>query len=308
MIEGNVTLDGNGYRVFRAFAGERAPGEISRALLYALIDGRMNRNSHDEPLISERLLPRSNSRAPARRAGARLAPNDPLKRHDAADRFTAVHELESVVDLLDRHHMGDEVVDIDLLVHVPVDNARHLGTATDTAECRAFPDAPGDELERPGADFLAGAGDANNHRYAPATMRALERLTHEVDITHALEAVIGPTVGECNQVRDEVTSNFLGIDEVRHAELVRERLSFRVDVDTNDLVRANHMRALNHIQSDTAQAKYHDVGPGFDLRSVQNHADAGRNPAADVTDLLKRGVLADLGKRNLRQHGVVGKR
>jgi hypothetical protein len=42
MIEGNVTLNADGHRVLSTFAGERAAGEIRRALLDALINGRMN--------------------------------------------------------------------------------------------------------------------------------------------------------------------------------------------------------------------------------------------------------------------------
>jgi hypothetical protein len=72
MIEGNVAFDGDRHRVLCAFAGKRAAGEIRRALLYALINGRMNRNSHDEPLSLKRLLRMSNPLSPAAFAGGGL--------------------------------------------------------------------------------------------------------------------------------------------------------------------------------------------------------------------------------------------
>jgi len=137
--------------------------------------------------------------------------------------------------------------------------------AADPAERRALPHPPGDELERPSADLLAGAGDTDDHRDTPAAMGAFERLTHEVDIAHTLEAIVGAAVGERNQVRDEIAADFLWIDEVRHAELLGERLPLRIDVDTDDLIGAHHVRALDDIKADAAQAKDDDIGARLDL-------------------------------------------
>src|SRR5436190_24047961 len=40
----------------------------------------------------------------------------PSERHDAADRLAFVHQMESVVDLFDRHDVGDQRIDVDLAV------------------------------------------------------------------------------------------------------------------------------------------------------------------------------------------------
>ncbi len=48
---------------------------------------------------------------------------------------------------------------------------------------------------------LPGAGDADDHRYAPAAMAAFERLAHEVDVADAFEAVVRAAVGERDQMR-----------------------------------------------------------------------------------------------------------
>jgi hypothetical protein len=55
------------------------------------------------------------------------------------------------------HRVGDHRVDLDLAVHVPVDDLRHVGAAARAAEGGAHPGAAGDQLERAGGDFLAGA-------------------------------------------------------------------------------------------------------------------------------------------------------
>ena len=114
-----------------------------------------------------------------------------------------------------------------LLVHVPVDDLRHVGAAARAAERRALPHAAGDELERPRLDLLARAGDADDDRHAPAAVAALERLAHQVDVADALEAVVGAAVGQRDEVRDEVALDLLRVHEVRHAELLGERLAPR---------------------------------------------------------------------------------
>jgi hypothetical protein len=37
-----------------------------------------------------------------------------------------VHQVEALVDVLERHGVGDHRVDLDLAVHVPVDDLRHV--------------------------------------------------------------------------------------------------------------------------------------------------------------------------------------
>src|SRR5256885_9847447 len=114
--------------------------------------------------------------------------------------------------------MRDQLVDVDLPVHVPVDDPGHVGAAAGAADRRTLPHPPGDQLERSGLDLLARSGDADDDRHAPATVAALERLAHEIDVTDALEAVIGTAVGEAHQVLYQICTDFLGVHEVRRSE------------------------------------------------------------------------------------------
>ena len=95
---------------------------------------------------------------------------------------------------------------------------------------------------------------------------------------------------------------------MRHAELARQRLARRIEVDADDHVGAGHPRALHHVEADAAQAEHHDIGAGLDLRRVDDGADARGDAAADVADLVERRVLADFRERDLGQHGEVGER
>ena len=92
------------------------------------------------------------------------------------------------------------------------------------------------------------------------------------------------------------------------AELARQRLARRVEVDADDLVGAGDARALHDVEADAAEAEDDHVRARLDLRRPEHRADAGRDAAADVADLVERRVGADLGERDLRQHGVLRER
>jgi hypothetical protein len=93
---------------------------------------------------------------------------------------------------------------------------------------------------------------------------------------------------------------------VSHAEALAPRLLVVVDVDADDHVGAGELQALDDVEADAAEAEHDALGAGLDLGGVEDRADAGRHAAADVADLVVGRVLADLGDRDLRQHGVVG--
>src|SRR5262245_64534106 len=49
--------------------------------------------------------------------------------NDAPDAFAFVHQVESFVDVRQRHGVGDHRIDLDLALHVAVDDFRPVGTA-----------------------------------------------------------------------------------------------------------------------------------------------------------------------------------
>src|ERR671917_22099 len=71
-----------------------------------------------------------------------------LERHDAADGLAAVHQVEGGVYLFEGHGVRDHGVDLDLALHVPVHDLRHVRPAPRAAEGRPLPRPAGDELER----------------------------------------------------------------------------------------------------------------------------------------------------------------
>ena len=63
-----------------------------------------------------------------------------LINHHAPDALAGMHQVERLVDVGERHHVGDHRIDLDLAVHVPVDDLRHVGAAPGAAERGALPD------------------------------------------------------------------------------------------------------------------------------------------------------------------------
>src|SRR5690606_35992391 len=114
---------------------------------------------------------------------------------DGADRLTAMHEIEGLVDLLERTGVGDEGTELDLPGHGLLHHPRQLGASLDAAEGRPPPHATGDELEGTGADLLPRPGDADDHALAPALVTALKRGAHDVHIADALEAEVDANIG-----------------------------------------------------------------------------------------------------------------
>src|SRR5690349_17159591 len=127
MIVSDVTFDADLYRPVLAFANQRAAGESARALPYSAIDGWMEMNCHGPILLFEVL---------------------DLVDDDRTDRLARVHQVESLVDVLKLEDVSDHRIDLNLSVHVPVDDFRHVGAATRPAERRTLPDPAGNELER----------------------------------------------------------------------------------------------------------------------------------------------------------------
>src|SRR5438105_8596979 len=144
--------------------------------------------------------------------------------NNAPDALAFVHQVEPLVDVRQRHGVGDHRIDLDLTLHIPIDDFRHVCAAARAAERRSLPDTAGDQLERPGRDFRAGRRDADDDGLSPAAMTCLQRLAHHSDIAGAIERVVGAAdlvgaaFGHVDEVRDQIAADLFRIDEVRHAE------------------------------------------------------------------------------------------
>src|SRR5690348_5580042 len=111
-----------------------------------------------------------------------------------------MHQVEALVDLPERQFVGDQIVDIDLPFHVPVDDLRDIGAAARSAKGGSFPDPAGDQLKGAGRNFLTCPCDPDDDADAPTAVATFERLAHDIDIADALEAVIGAAFGQVHKI------------------------------------------------------------------------------------------------------------
>ena len=66
---------------------------------------------------------------------------------DATDAVAGLHVGESIVDLVERLPVGDELVYLELASHVVVDKVRKLSAALDATEGASLPHTASNELE-----------------------------------------------------------------------------------------------------------------------------------------------------------------
>jgi len=217
-----------------------------------------------------------------------------------------MHQVEALVDLVERQAVGNHRVALDHAVHVPVDDPGRVGPAARAAERGAAPVAARHQLERARRDLLARLGYADDDRRAPAAVAAFERGAHHLGIAGRIEAVVGAAIGECHDPGDGlVAAQPLGIEEVGHAEAAAPVLAIRIDVDADDHLGTGKLRALDDVEADAAEAEDDDILAGLDLGGVDDLTDAPRHAAADVAARVERRVGADLRHRDLREHGEV---
>ena len=83
---------------------------------------------------------------------------------------------------------------------------------------------------------------------------------------------------------------------MRRAEFARGGELRRLDVDGDDRNAAGEPRALDRIQPDAAAADHDNARAGFDVRGVDDRADAGHHAAGDQRGDVERDVPGD-GRR-----------
>ena len=71
-----------------------------------------------------------------------------LINHNALYRLPTLHQIKALDNVVKRHGVRNQIIDIDLAFHLPVDDFRNVGATPCAAECGAFPVAVRHELER----------------------------------------------------------------------------------------------------------------------------------------------------------------
>src|SRR5437868_13432915 len=176
-----------------------------------------------------------------------------------------MHQVEALVNVVELQGVRDQIVDIDLFLHVPIDDLRHIGPPPRATEGCALPHPAGHQLKRPRADFLPRRGDTDDDADAPAAMAAFQCLPHRLHIADAFEAVIGAALCQIDEIGHEIALHLLRIDEMRHAELLGKGAPAPMDIDADDHVGDGHTTALYNIEADAPDAEPAHVGAALAL-------------------------------------------
>jgi hypothetical protein len=68
--------------------------------------------------------------------------------HNAANAITLLHVVERSSNISEWLSVSDELIDLELALHVVVNQIGELCTSFDAAKCTTLPDTSGDKLER----------------------------------------------------------------------------------------------------------------------------------------------------------------
>ena len=138
-------------------------------------------------------------------------------------------------------------------------------------------------------------------------MRAFERLAHHRRVADTFKGIIGTAAGQLDKMPDKIIAMPGGVDEMRHAEPLAPFLLAVIQVDADNHVGTDHAKTLDDIQPDAAKPEDNGVASRLGLRGVDHRANTGGDAAADIADLVERGVLVDLGQGDFRKHGEIRK-
>src|ERR1700737_3323264 len=113
----DIAFDADLDRLVLAFADEGSAGEAARTLFHSVVNRWVDMNGHGSFLLVFDVFD--------------------LEHDDRTDRFSLVHQIESLVDLFQFKDVCDHRIDLNLSVHVPVDDFWHVHRRT------PYPSRPG---------------------------------------------------------------------------------------------------------------------------------------------------------------------
>ena len=118
--------------------------------------------------------------------------------------------------------MGNQVINIDLALHIPVNNLRYIGATTGATKGSTAPRAACYQLERSGSNLFPSPCYAHNATFTPAFVASFKRLTHHIYIANTFKAVIHATASHINNMVHHIL-NVSGVYKVCHTKLLAQR-------------------------------------------------------------------------------------
>src|SRR5438034_7484169 len=140
--------------------------------------------------------------------------------------------------------------------------------------------------------------------HSPHPIRADSTAWRMTATLPVLERVVGAEA--VRQLEDLVDDVRPGDECLGRALALRQLEPPRGEVDRDDPVRALQTAARDGAEPDHARAEDDAGRAGLHLRGVHRGAEPGREPTGEAARMLRRPLRADLGKRDLGHHRVLG--
>ena len=218
-----------------------------------------------------------------------------------------MHQVKTLVDVFQRHCVGNHWIDFDFAIHVPVHNFWHISTTLRTTEGSPAPIAAGDELEWASGNFLTSTSNADDDGCTPTLVTAFKRIAHDVYIADTFERIIRATFGKVNDVWNEIAFNFVRVDEMRHAKFFAPGFSVVVYVNADNHVGTCKACTLNDVEANTAETEDYHIVTGLNLGSIDYRANPCGYATSNIANAFKRRILAYFCQRNFRYYCMIGK-
>ena len=111
---------------------------------------------------------------------------------DSADAHVTrgMHDVKGIVNLVDRHAIGDILVQPEISLKMALDELRDLSATLDSSKSTSHPDASSDELERSSLNERSSRSNSNDDRLTPALVTSLESNAHQFRASNTLEGAV----------------------------------------------------------------------------------------------------------------------
>ena len=222
-----------------------------------------------------------------------------------------MHQVETLVDVIEAHSVGDHRVDLDLAVHVPIDDLWNVRTPRAPPNAVPRQTTARDQLEWTGANFGTRGRHADDDAFAPTFVRRLKRCAHHVDVAGGVERVVCAAFGQGDQVcSTKSPSTSVRVHKIGHAKASSaSRLLLCRRSDQRQRSGRHRPDASPWITFKPMPPKPNTIAARADFHfgRVDHRTDARGYAAADVANLVERGVFAHFGQRDFGHNRVVGK-
>jgi hypothetical protein len=222
--------------------------------------------------------------------------------NDTANAISLLHCLKSRIYLWKRLSVSDELIYLELALHVIVNQVWELGAALNSAKSASLENASSENFSAtkkrvptfqtrpvtswnaaavlavktssamdrltPSRDLLSRSCDPDDDALTPSFVARLQSRTHHANVSRAVKSVVASAIGHLDQFLDDgLVLQVAWVHEIGGTELLGPFLLIRVQIHDDDFGSLLLHSALDDRKTDTACAKDGNSGALLNIRS-----------------------------------------